>query len=63
LYSTENEEKCTVVERWNRTVKEKMFKYFSASSTRKYIDVLDEMANKYNGTWHSSITIAPLEEE
>ena len=28
LYSTENEEKSSVVERWNRTMKEKMFKYF-----------------------------------
>jgi len=28
LYSTENEEKSCVVERWNRTMKEKMFKYF-----------------------------------
>jgi len=32
-----------VVERWNRTMKEKMFKYFSANSTRKYIDILDEL--------------------
>ena len=31
LYSTENEEKSSVVERWNRTMKEKMFKYFSAT--------------------------------
>ena len=45
LYSTENKEKSCVVERWNRTMKEKMFKYFSANSTRKYIDVLDEMVN------------------
>ena len=30
LYSTENEEKSCVIERFNRTVKEKMFKYFSA---------------------------------
>ena len=33
LYSTENEEKCCVLERFNRTIKEKMFKYFSASNT------------------------------
>ncbi|XP_065645790.1 uncharacterized protein LOC136076244 [Hydra vulgaris] len=59
LYSTENEEKSCVVERWNRTMKEKMFKYFSANSTRKYIDVLDEMVNKYNNTRHSSIKMTP----
>ena len=52
LYSTENEEKSSVVERWNRTMKEKMFKYFSAISTEKYVDVLDEMVNDYNNTKH-----------
>ena len=61
LYSTENEEKSSVVERWNRTMKEKMFKYFSANSTRKYIDILDEMVNNYNNTKHSSIKMTPLE--
>jgi len=61
LYSTENEEKSCVVERWNRTMKEKMFKYFSANSTRKYLNVLDEMVNNYNNTWHSSIKMIPSE--
>ena len=57
LYSTENEEKSSVAERWNRnrTMKEKMFKYFSANSTRRYIDVLDEFVEQYNNTKHSSI--------
>ena len=61
LYSTENEEKSSVVERWNRTMKEKMFKYFSANNTRKYINILDEMVNNYNNTKHSSIKMAPVE--
>jgi len=61
LYSTENEEKSSVVERWNRTMKEKMFKYFSAYSTRKYIDVLDEFVNRYNNTVHSSIKMTLTE--
>jgi len=55
LYSTENEEKSHVVERWNRIMKEKMFKYFSANSTRKYLGVLDEIVNNYNNTQHFSI--------
>ncbi|XP_065645837.1 uncharacterized protein LOC136076292 [Hydra vulgaris] len=61
IYSTENEEKSCVVERWNRTMKKKMFKYFSANSTRRYIDILDEMVNKYNNTRHSSIKMTPVE--
>ena len=39
LYSTENEEKSSVVERWIRTMEEKMWKYFSANSTTVYINV------------------------
>jgi len=60
LYSTENTEKSTVVERWNRTMKEKMYKYFSANSTRKYVHVLDEMVSNYNNTRHSSIKMTPV---
>ncbi len=60
LYSTENEEKSCVIERWNRTMKEKMFKYFSANSTRRYIDVLNDMVSLYNNTKHSSIKMTPV---
>ena len=33
LYSTENEEKSCVIERFNRTIKETLFKYFFANNT------------------------------
>ena len=42
-------------------MKEKMIKYFSANSTRKYLDVLDEMVNNYNNTRHSSIKMTHFE--
>ena len=51
LYSTENEEKSCVIERFNRTIKEKMFKYFSANNTRKYVDVLDLLIEQYNNSF------------
>ena len=57
LYSTENEEKSSVVERWIRTMKEKMWKYFSANSTNVYINVLPDLVREYNNTRHSSIKI------
>ncbi|XP_065662829.1 uncharacterized protein LOC136085450 [Hydra vulgaris] len=60
LYSTENEEKSCVVELWNRTMKDKMFKYFLSNSTRKCIDILNELVNKYNNTKHSSIKMTPV---
>ena len=61
LYSTENEEKSTVVERWNRTIKRIMWKYFSANNTYKYIDILPALAEKYNSTYHRSIKCTPTE--
>jgi len=61
LYSTENEEKYSIVERWNRTMNEKMLKYFTANSTRKYVDILDKVVDRYNNTVHSSIGMTPKE--
>ena len=55
LYSTENEEKSSVVERWIRTMKEKMWKYFSANSTNVYMNALPDLVREYNNTRHSSI--------
>jgi len=61
LYSTENKEKSSVVERWDRTMKKRMYKYFTANDTQKYIDVLDKFAKKCNATRHSSIQMTPVE--
>ena len=59
LYSTKDEEKSSVVERWIRTMKEKMWKYFSANSTNVYINVLPDLVREYNNNRHSSIKMAP----
>ena len=61
LNSTENKEKSYVIERFNRTIKEKMFMYFSANNTRKYVDVLDLLEDQFNNTTHSSIKMTPKE--
>ena len=55
LYSTENEEKSSVVRRWIRTMKEKMWEYFSANSTNVYMNVLPDLVREYNNTRYSSI--------
>ena len=54
-YTTYNEGKAVVVERFNRTIKTKMWKYFSANNTYNYISVLDELIRKYNNSHHRSI--------
>ena len=50
-----------MIERFNRTIKEKMFKYFSANNTRKHVDVLNLLVIQYNNTIHSSIKMTPNE--
>ena len=59
LYSRENEEKSSIVERRNRTMKNIMWKYFTANNTQKYINVLPRMVDKYNSTYHRSIKLTP----
>ena len=46
LYSTENEEKSSVVERFNRTIKQKMWKMFSANNNTVYFDKIDELTQE-----------------
>ena len=60
LYSTQNEEKSSIVERCIRTMKEKMYKYFTANSTNVYIDVLPDLVKEYNNTRHSSIKMTSV---
>ena len=60
LYTTHNDLKSCVVERWNRTIKSKMWKYFTANHTRKYIDILPDLIEKYNNSYHQSIKTTPI---
>ena len=61
LYHTENEEKSSIVERWNRTMKNKMWKMFSANNNTIYWDKLDKLVDDYNNTKHSSVKMTPKE--
>jgi len=53
MYSTENEEKSSVCERWNRTIKGKMWKQFTIQSNTQYLDILPNILEQYNNTKHS----------
>ena len=61
LYSTENEEKSSVCERWNRTIKTKMWKQFTVQGNTQYLDILPKILSQYNNTKHSSIKMTPIE--
>ena len=48
-----------MAERFNRTLKTKMWKYFTANNTRRYVDVLPRLLQSYNNTRHSSLKTSP----
>lgn len=59
LYFTNSEMKAAIVERFNRTIKDKMWRYFEFNNSFKYIDILDDLINSYNNTYHRSIKTTP----
>ena len=61
LYSTENEEKSSVCERWNCTIKTKMWKQFTVHGNTVYLDIVPKILKQYNNTEHSSIKMTPVE--
>ena len=60
-YHTENLEKSSVVERWNRTIKEKIWKMFTTNNNNVYWDKIDDIVERYNNTRHNSIKMTPVE--
>ena len=55
MYSTYNEGKSVVAERFIRTLKNKLYKHMTATGKDVYYDILDDVVNKYNNTKHSTI--------
>lgn len=60
-YSTFGEHKASTVERFNRTLKSKMWIYFTEHQTRNWVDELPTLMKDYNKTVHSSIGKSPQE--
>ena len=58
-FSTHGDEKASIVERFNRTLKSKLYRYFTAANTLKYVDILPKLVNQYNRTYHRSIKTTP----
>ena len=63
MYSTNNEGKSVVAERFIRTLKTKIYKYMTAISKNVYIDKLDDIVKEYNNTYHTSIKMEPVDVE
>ena len=59
FYKANNEPKASVVEQVNRILKSKLYRYFTAVNSLRYIDVLEDLVESYNNTYHRSIGRAP----
>jgi hypothetical protein len=60
-YSVYSELKAAIVERFIRTLKSKLYRYFTAENTLRYVDVLQDLVHHYNHSIHSSIKMAPAD--
>ena len=62
LYSTNNSEiKSAVIERFNRTFKNMMYKKFTENNNTIFYNILDELVNNYNNKYHSTIKMSPID--
>ena len=59
FFTTNIELKASVVERFDRTLKTRMWKYFTSKNNRIYIDNLQDIVHGYNNSYHRSIGRAP----
>ena len=61
MYSTHNEGKSVVAERFIRTIKNKIYKHVTSISKNVYIDKLDDIVHKYNNKKHRTIKMKPID--
>ena len=61
MYSTHNEGKSAVAERFIRTLKSKISKYMTSISKNVYIDKLDDIVDEYNNTYHTTIKMKSID--
>lgn len=61
FFTSKNETKCAFVERFNRTLKSKMWRYFTATRQERYLDVLQNFVDAYNQTVHSTTGSKPAD--
>lgn len=61
LYHTHTDKKASIVERVQRTIREKLERYFTLTGRNRWIDIIDEIVENYNNTIHGTIKMKPAE--
>ncbi|KAF7642729.1 hypothetical protein LDENG_00252410 [Lucifuga dentata] len=60
-FVTDSDLKPSVSEKFNRTLKTRMWRYFTANNTRRYLNILQDLVKSYNHSYHTSIKMAPMQ--
>ena len=60
-FSSFSDKKASIVERVNRTLKERMWKYFTSENSYRWIDVLYKLVDGYNSSFHRTIKMKPMD--
>ena len=61
-FSTENDDmKASIVERFNRTIQSRLYRWFTKSKSHRWIDILDNLTESYNNSYHRSIRMKPID--
>jgi hypothetical protein len=60
-WSFNDDIKCSICERFNRTIKGKIFHYLTHRNTDRWVDVIDELVKSYNNSFHRTIGMSPIE--
>lgn len=58
-FSVYSDHKCAIVERFNRTLKTRMYRSFTAQGNNRWVDILQHLIDGYNKTYHSSTKFSP----
>ena len=59
LFSVYSEKKAAVIERFNRTLKEKMFRVFTYRGNYIWHDILSQLVDSYNNSYHRGLKHIP----
>lgn len=61
MFTLQSDVKAAIVERFNRTLKERLERYFTETGKHRWVDVLQQFTENYNRTYHSTIKMAPVD--
>src|SRR5271156_742941 len=60
-FSVKSQFKAAIVERYNRTLRNRMQRYFTGKNTHRWVDVLPELVNSYNHSYHRTLGMRPVD--